>query len=95
MNKSGANVQENYRKTTEVVRPYEENERGAHLTSKAMFTLSPVPCASGRLCVTTDPTRTVRRVHTETALRPVVTQLHVPNSWHISRFPGHELVDVP
>ena len=30
MDKSGANVKENYRKTTEVVRPCEENERGAH-----------------------------------------------------------------
>ena len=29
-NKSGASVQENYRKTTEVVRPCEKNERGAH-----------------------------------------------------------------
>ena len=29
-NKSGASVQENFRKTTEVVRPCEENERGAH-----------------------------------------------------------------
>ena len=29
-NKSGAIVQENYRKTTEVVRPCEKNERGAH-----------------------------------------------------------------
>ena len=29
-NKSGASVQENYRKTTGVVRPCEENERGAH-----------------------------------------------------------------
>ena len=28
--KSGANVQENYRKKTEVVRPCEEKERGAH-----------------------------------------------------------------
>ena len=27
---NGASVQENYRKTTEVVRPCEENERGAH-----------------------------------------------------------------
>ena len=29
-NKSGTSVQENYRKTTEVVRPCENNERGAH-----------------------------------------------------------------
>ena len=29
-NKSGASVQENYRKPIEVVRPCEENERGAH-----------------------------------------------------------------
>ena len=29
-NKSGASVKENYRKTTEVVRPCEENDRGAH-----------------------------------------------------------------
>ena len=28
---SGARVQENYRKTTEVVRPCEDNERGAHI----------------------------------------------------------------
>ena len=34
-------------------------------------------------------TRTVRRVHTASASRPVVTQLHVLNSWHISRFSGH------
>ena len=33
-NKSGAIVQENYRKTTEVVRPCEENERGAHSEKK-------------------------------------------------------------
>ena len=31
----------------------------------------------------------VRRVHTASALLPVVPQLHVLNSWHISRFPGH------
>ena len=37
----------------------------------------------------TDPTRTVRRVHTASASRPVATQLHVHNSWHISHFPGH------
>ena len=29
-NKNGASVQENYRKTTEVVRPCKENERRAH-----------------------------------------------------------------
>ena len=29
-NKSGASVQENFRKKTEVVRPCEKNERGAH-----------------------------------------------------------------
>ena len=34
-NKSGARVQENYRKTTEVVRPCEENERGAHSEKNA------------------------------------------------------------
>ena len=34
-NKSGASVQENYRKTTEVVRPCEENERGAHSEKNA------------------------------------------------------------
>ena len=39
--------------------------------------------------VMTDPTRTVRRVHTASASRPVATQLHVLNSWHISHFPGH------
>ena len=44
--------------------------------------------------LTTDPTRTVRtrtvrRVHTASALRPVVTQLHVLNYWHISPFQGH------
>ena len=33
--KSGASVQENYRKTTEVVRPCEENERGAHSVKNA------------------------------------------------------------
>ena len=33
--KSGASVQENYRKTTEVVRPCEENERGAHSEKNA------------------------------------------------------------
>ena len=51
------------------------------------------PYASGRLRVgfaftllTNDPKRTVRRVHTASALRPVVTKLHVLNSWHISRF---------
>ena len=30
-NKSGASVQGNYRKTTEVVLPCEKNERGAHI----------------------------------------------------------------
>ena len=34
-NKSGASVQENYRKTTEVVRPCEKNERGAHSEKNA------------------------------------------------------------
>ena len=34
-NKSGASVQENYRKTTEVVRQSEENERGAHSEKNA------------------------------------------------------------
>ena len=34
--KSGASVKENYRKTTEVVRPCEENERGAHSQKNAM-----------------------------------------------------------
>ena len=34
-NKSGASVQENYRKTTEVVRPCDENERGAHSEKNA------------------------------------------------------------
>ena len=33
--KSGASIQENYRKTTEVVRPCEENERGAHSEKNA------------------------------------------------------------
>ena len=32
---SGASVQENYRKTTEMVRPCEENERGAHSEKNA------------------------------------------------------------
>ena len=32
---SGASVKENYRKTTEVVRPCEENERGAHSEKNA------------------------------------------------------------
>ena len=42
----------------------------------------------------TDPTRTVVgsstvcRIHTASAPRQVVIQLHVFNSWHISRFPG-------
>ena len=36
-NKSGASVQENYRKTTEVVRPCEENERGAHSEKNAVI----------------------------------------------------------
>ena len=35
-NKSGAIVQENYRKTTEVVRPCEENERGADSEKNAV-----------------------------------------------------------
>ena len=34
-NKSGASVQANYRKTTEVARPCEENERGAHSEENA------------------------------------------------------------
>ena len=34
-NKSGAIVQENCRHTTEVVRPCEENERGAHIENNA------------------------------------------------------------
>ena len=29
-NKSGASIQEDYRQTTEVVRPCDDNERGAH-----------------------------------------------------------------
>ena len=33
--KGGASVQENYRKTAEVVRPCEENERGAHSEKNA------------------------------------------------------------
>ena len=33
--KSGASFQENHRKTTEVVRPCEENERGAHSEKNA------------------------------------------------------------
>ena len=37
----------------------------------------------------TDPKRMVRRVHTASASRPVATQLHVLNSWHISHFLGH------
>ena len=35
-NKSGASVQENYRKTTEVVRPCEKNERGAHIVRRML-----------------------------------------------------------
>ena len=35
MDKSGVSVQENCRKTTEVVRPCEENERGAHSENNA------------------------------------------------------------
>ena len=35
INKSGASFPENYRKTTEVVRPCEENERGAHSEKNA------------------------------------------------------------
>ena len=35
MDKSGASVQENYRKTTEAVRPCDENERGAHSEKNA------------------------------------------------------------
>ena len=34
-NKSGASVQENYRKTTEVVGPCEKNERRAHSEKNA------------------------------------------------------------
>ena len=34
-NKSSASVHENFRKTTEVVRPCEENERGAHSDKNA------------------------------------------------------------
>ena len=34
-NKSGASVQENYRKMSEVVRPCEENEKGAHSENNA------------------------------------------------------------
>ena len=34
-NSSGASVKEKYRKTTEVVRPCEENERGAHSENNA------------------------------------------------------------
>ena len=34
-NESGASVQEYYRKTTEVVRPYQENEREAHSEKNA------------------------------------------------------------
>ena len=33
--KSGASIKENYRKPTEVVRPCEENERGAHSETNA------------------------------------------------------------
>ena len=32
---SGASIQENYRQTTEMVRPCEENERGAHSEKNA------------------------------------------------------------
>ena len=34
-------------------------------------------------------TRAVRRVHTASTSRPVVTQLHVLKSWNMSPFPGH------
>ena len=39
--------------------------------------------------LTNDPTRTCRCVHTVSTSRPPVTQLHVLNSWNISRFSGH------
>ena len=56
--------------------------------NKAVFTLRPVPYR-----ILANRSRrvdfTVRRVHTASASRPVVTQLHVLNSWHISYFPGH------
>ena len=70
-------------------------------TGSASVPDSSEPNASGRLRVgfaftllTPDPTRTVRvrfAVYTLRLLtsRTVVIQLHVLNSWHISRFSGH------
>ena len=40
-------------------------------------------------CPDAKGSRVVRRVHTASASRLVVIQLHVLNSWHISRFSGH------
>ena len=72
--------------TTDVVIKYHVCLYGRVHTGSGSVPDSSEPYASGRLRVgfaftllTADPTRTVRRLHTASTSRPVVTQLHAFN----------------